>query len=191
MKILDISKLFQNIDKNKILKNKIFWLFLVFIFVLLVLIFLLGKIFLQQKPIVITKAGALEKEIVCNSASFDKEFADFVYSTPLKVPDFWKTELQEKGVSVPIHMYRIKATVNKMWEGGGQLMWELIAGNNSIIVEVSRVPPKLNALAYKWSGDPKDNVKIGDRVNVLLGAICDSETEPKLEFYDYKIFQEK
>lgn len=189
MNILNFSRFFQNIWKKRIFRFFLIFLFLVFI--LFFIAFLFGRIFLQQKLIVITKTGALEKEIVCNADFFDKEFADFVYSNPLKVPDFWVNELKEKGVSAPIHMYRIQATVNKIWEEKGQLMWELLAGNSSIVVEVSRVPPKLNALAYKWIGDPKDKIKEGDKVNVLLGAICPSEAEPKLEFYDYKIFEEK
>lgn len=172
-----------------------------FVFALAVIVFLLEVIYYfffspkldevpEEQPKVITEIGALRNEIVCNVASFNQEFADFVYSEPLEVPEFWMTELEEKSIVSPAHMYRIKATVNKIWEEKDQLMWELAAGNSLVVVEVNRQPSKLDALAYKWLGDPKDKVKVGDKINVLLGAICPSEGKAKLEFYDYKIAKE-
>lgn len=145
----------------------------------------------KTEKVRITEAGALEKEINCNAASFQNKFPDLVYSDPLKVPDFWAKELEGKNVPVPIDIYRIKGTVSKIWEEEGKLIWELTAGDERVEIEVNRQPPKLNALAYNWPGDPQEKVKKEDRVAVLLGAICGPEQESRLVFYSYKVVNEE
>jgi hypothetical protein len=139
----------------------------------------------------ITKSGALEKEVNCNALLFQNKFPAFVYSDPLKVPDFWVKELEEKNVPVPIDIYRIKGIVSKIWEEEGKLIWELTAGDERVEIEVNRQRPKLDALAYNWPGDPQEGVKRGDKVAVLLGAICGPEQESKLVFYTFKVVNEE
>jgi hypothetical protein len=146
-----------------------------------------------EKVVRLTEVGVLEKAVVCDAGSFAREFGALVYSNPLKVPDFWVKELEEKGIPVPIDIYRIKGTVSKIWEESpeNQLMWELTADDQKVVIEVNRQPPPLTALTYKWPGDPKDGVREGDQVAILLAAICPAEDEPRLVFYSYTVFHEE